>query len=207
MKTSILMIIGGVSVAMWGIYRECPTKVSGKFLQMNGPIFCIALLMIVFTGYIGGRPLVGNGFKSSLFGASMFIPTLVIIPLVMGFGNTIGNHYNEAIKSAIMSSWGWALCVPAGFASATSNTFIGIIDSLWKDPMTRPRMLYLLTVIPMISLPIGFMRMTGMTDDLMITYVWRSNFLSAVWLMIPFLAWEKWERFSGAAKMAVKSIT
>ena len=188
MKTNVMLIISGIILTTIGVYRAYPVAIDKKFLWNTLPITAFFLVLICWAFIAGGTRLVTDGMNKSLITTTSFLPLLIILPLVMGFGISIALNYSNEIRVLLNGKFGmvWGLFVAT--LSPTSNAFAGFVKEMWIYPELRPKLLYFLTAVPLMSINILIIRQMGLGLEIT-KAMYKCNVLLAVTLLVPFWIW------------------
>ncbi|HSX24560.1 MAG TPA: hypothetical protein VLG69_01185 [Candidatus Andersenbacteria bacterium] len=195
MKTSginiALMVFGTICIGI-GAFRAVPIKLDNKFWWQTGPL-AVALIVIYFlSAWTGGTKFLKAGVDGTTAVTSSFLILLVLLMPVIGFSGPLAKYYESTIAGALESKFGYVWAMICAFISPGGNAFSGVIANLWPDkPALRPLLLYFLTVVPLTSFTIFYIRCLGLGEEIG-AEMYRVNWFVAVWLAPLFWAYGKW---------------
>ena len=191
MKLNLILIVAGLIAVFTGVYRAFPVKLGMRFfLNGGGPLFIILIGFIVLTYKIGGIMKVQDeGLSSTLKISAQFLPMLVLLLPVIGFGSVIAHHFKESLEG-IMTNHGFLESFVAAFITPGSNSVAKFVETLWRTPSFRPQLLYFLTATPLVSWQIFLIRQMGFGWEIAAT-MYKVNFAVAIGLIPVFFLWSK----------------
>jgi hypothetical protein len=191
MKTSLFdlgLIISGLTLLTTGLLRAFPIKVNTAFLWNTAPMVVAFLIMTTMIIKIGGLQLAGKALDASINTASSFLITMVLLMPIIGMGMLIARHYEAGIARALESAFGYPIALVSSFVSPSGSALSGLVVKMWDRRHLRPLLLYFMTVVPLISLTIFYIRQLGLGTEIT-KAMYRTNWIVAVGLWPCFWIW------------------
>lgn len=189
MKTSlynITLIIVGVVITCIGLFRTYPIRFDTKFIWSNGPMILGLLLTVVLVMKVGGAKSFNSGMDATVGVAASFMPMLILLIPLIGLSVPLAHHYGPKIGEMLGSRFGYLAAFFTGLAAPSGNAFASVIAKLWTEKVElRPLLLYFLSVVPLTSVSIFYIRKLGLGDDVA-TAMYKCNLAIAVILMPGF---------------------
>ena len=156
------------------------------------PAICVAFSFWVLL--IGGVPALEKGTRMTMNLTSQYMPLFLTIIPTMAFGSIVANEYGGFFQNLLSGRFGFVGAFLAAFFSPTSSAFAGFVKEYWANKELRTVLLYFLTVTPLVSYNLFIIRQMGLGAEIAAT-MYKVNFISAVWLLPFFWAWNKWAAF------------
>ena len=183
----ILVCLTGLTI---GLYRQFPVTFDSKFLLQWAPLAAVSVVIGIVLFWKGGSTLFFHALNATGKVSASYFPTLVWFLPVMGFSVVLATCYKEEIKEALQGKWGILGTFFASGLAPSGQALAGFIRELWDISTLRPKLLYCLTITPLISWNIFIIRQMGLGWDIS----WRMyvvNFAIAIFLALPFWIWSK----------------
>jgi hypothetical protein len=193
MKTSFVdvsLIAGGLILLATGLWRAFPLKISTQFVWNTLPMLVVFVVCVVWIVSIGGTELLGKGMDVTLATSSSFLLTIALLMPLIGFGTIIAKHYEIGIARALTGPFGYPCAIASSFLSPSGNALSGVVVKMWDKRELRPLLLYFLTVVPLVSVTIFYVRQLGLGIEIT-KMMYRVNWIVAVGLWPCFWIWGK----------------
>lgn len=190
MNWNIVCISGGLSVCLFGLYRQFPVIADQKFYLQWVPLAVLCILCAGFLYWKGGASLLSTGLAATGKVSTGLVPVLVLILPMMGFGAAAAVHYRPEIKALLEGKQGIFGAFLAACLSPTSQSLSGVVTELWSVPSLRPILLYSLIASPLVSLNIFMIRQAGLGWNISLK-MYGASFVAVLALMPVFWFWVK----------------
>ena len=202
MKTNYWLIIVGAALVIIGAYREYPIRyLAGMgfkgnkefwgFVIQNIPVLLFLIGMMCLAHWKCGPETVTLAMKKTSEYTSKFIPILVMVPLLIGLGIALGKFFEAGLMQRLTGKHWPIYVLGAAVISPTSQAFLGIVLEFSKYPELKPKLMYFLTAVPLLSLVILAMRSMGLGVGLSIE-VYICNIICVILLLPFFLLYNKY---------------
>jgi len=183
------LVVVGLILVMIGVYRSYPPKFDSRFWWNVGPMSTALVAIVGASWHFGGLKFLAASLDKTMETASGFLPILVLLMPLIGFSGPLTHYLERDIIHNLMGPLGYLWALLAGFFSPGGSSLGGVVAHLWRvKHELRPVLLYLLTVTPLNSLTIFYIRRLGLGDDIA-SEMYRVNWAIAIGLMPFFWAY------------------
>jgi hypothetical protein len=166
MNINGVLIVGGLSLSLLGIYRVAPLKIEKSFLLQTVPVFVMLAMMVIGILLKAGKIGLATATTRSVETAAKIGPMLIGIVAVMAFASTLAGYFKSELTELISGKWGVGGVVLASFITPTSSAFGKFISDAWSNPTLRPQLMLFLVISPMLSWNLFFLRQIGITFEI-----------------------------------------
>ena len=185
------LVLTGLILITIGLYRACPPKVDSKFLWNVGPMVAAFIVIVFAAWYFGGRKFIGVGLDYTMATTSGFLPTLVLLMPIIGFSMPLTHYFEQSISTALEGRFGYFWALLTAFGSPGGSALTGVVARLWVvKHQLHTVLLYFLSVVPLVSLTIFYIRQIGLGTDIA-KEMYRINWFIAIGLMPCFWIYDK----------------
>lgn len=188
MKLNLFMVVTGLSLLCLGIYRIVPLRFNRAFMLANGPIiflFLVALVTVLCLGKLG------DGLRSTIGVTASFLPLMITLFPLMGLSAVIASRYEDGLTSMLAGNFGYPGTLLAASVTPGGNSVAKFVETLWQNPSLRWKLLFFLSVVPLVSFHIFLIRQMGFSTEIAWA-MYRCNIIIAVVLVPVFWLMEKW---------------
>jgi len=190
------MMVGlGILLILIGIYNLAPIKYQPGNAKIMKDFYGFLVQTIIITTFFiimfywcwkCGPLAMYIGLQESGIAASRFMPIMIALPFLIGFGVALAKVYDAQMRAGLHGKYWILWCLLAATLSPTSSAFAGMVTELNSDPALHWKLLYFLAIVPMMSLFILVLRSIGIGIELAgQTYLWNigivTGFSALVW--------------------------
>jgi len=161
---------------------EITRHMDKQFFWLNVPIAIMLVVVVALAIGTGGRQSFKTGIDATVATTSGFALMLVILMPVMGFSIPVFKYFEAVIIRALEGPFGYAWALVSAFIVPGGNTMSAVVQKIWTTkPVLRPLLLYFLTITPLISATIYFVRTLGLGKEIT-TAMYKTNWIVAIGL-------------------------
>lgn len=193
MKTSLFnlgLVLGGVLITCVGLFRAYPIKMDARFMWSSGPMILALIITLTLAIGIGGTKFFLAGMESTVRTSAGFILIIALLMPVIGFSTPIAHHFEDAIGQLLSGRFGYPIAFITALIAPSGNSFAALVTKLWTTKELRPLLLYFMTVTPLASISIFYIRRLGLSSEI-VGAMYRANLSIALGAMPFFWIWGK----------------
>jgi len=200
----VLVLVGLVCVAL-GLFKQYPVKWDDRFKWNVIPMAAMLVLVIGLAYKYNDIPVsimvkgkmvpwdgtaIERGVNETIKIGSSFWFTIVLLMPLIGFSTSITPVFQSQI-SKMLDGWiGWVCSIPLAFSSAGGSGWAGPIKHMWVVAKhSRPLLLYILNITPLVGFTIFQIRILGLGPEIA-NRMYVMGFASAIWLIPMFLIYK-----------------
>lgn len=193
MKThipQIVMIGSGLVLLGAGTYGIVPFKLTPRILWSAGILAAGCIALTILSLHLGGIQMVKEGLWHSVNVQGLYYPMLVFLMPVIGLSIPVTKHFQPLIIQSLSGPGSYLYALGAAFFAPPGNGFAGAVTTLWQTQPLQPVLLYFLTVVPLLSVPLYKIRVIGLGPDIC-AQVYLADISVAIFLIPYFWAYSK----------------